>query len=153
MVEITPTHIEEVFSIRRVLEGFAVRRTIDHAGLEELRALRKTVTQMQQAAAASDLAHSSELDLQFHRLICLGAHHNVLLQMWKSIEAALRLYLAYRHRVVYEDSHHIIDTHPDILAAIEAKDAERAAQLLDSHIQEAEAAIYNSNWFQKMEAN
>jgi DNA-binding GntR family transcriptional regulator len=148
VIEITPTYLEEVFSIRRVLEGFAIRWAIERATPEDLKELRETVAKMRLAAAMSDLAHSSELDLRFHYLICRSAHHNLLLQMWKSIEAALRLYLAHRHRVMYQDPRHIIDTHPDILAAIEAANVEQATQLLDSHIREAEDAIRTSDWLQ-----
>jgi DNA-binding GntR family transcriptional regulator len=147
VVEITKAYIQEVFSIRRVLEGFAIRRASNHATPEELKALRNVVTKMQQASGdMSNREYSSELDLTFHRLICQSAHHGLLLQMWKSIEGVLRLYLSHRHRVVYEDPRHIVDTHPDILAAIETGDPDRAASLLDSHIQEAEEAIHNSDW-------
>ena len=146
VIEMTPTYLKEVFSIRRALEGFAIRQAIERATPEDLQELKETVAKMQLAATMSDLAHSSELDLRFHYLVCRSAHHSLLLQMWKSIEAALRLYLAHRHRVVYEDPRHIIDTHPDILAAIEAADVEQATQLLDSHIREAEDAIHTSGW-------
>ncbi|MBI1881195.1 MAG: GntR family transcriptional regulator [Chloroflexi bacterium] len=148
VIEVTPTYLKEVFSIRRVLEGFAIRRAIERATPEDLKELRETVAKMRLAAAMSDLAHSSELDLRFHYLLCRSAHHSLLLQMWKSIEVALRLYLAHRHRVMYEDPRHIIDTHPDILGAIEAADVEQATQLLDSHIREAEDAIRTSGWLQ-----
>lgn len=143
VTEITPEYIEELFSIRRVLEGFAVRRTVEVAQSDDLNTLRATVDGMREAVEVSDLDRSGELDLRFHYLICRSAHHNLLMQMWRSIESGLRLCLAHGHRV-YEDPRDIVGTHPDILEAIEAKDADRAAELLDGHIREAGEAIYQS---------
>lgn len=144
VIEITPEYIEELYSIRRVLEVFAVRRAIEKADPEDLEALRATVAEMREAVEGEDLDRSGELDLHFHYLICHSAHHNLLMQMRKSIEAGLRLCLAHGHRATYDDPRDIVGTHPDILTAIEAKDANRAADLLDKHIREAGEAIYSS---------
>jgi hypothetical protein len=38
----------------------------------------------------------------------------------------------------------VIGTHPDILAALEAHDAERASTILDTHIAEAGDLLYRS---------
>jgi len=56
--------------------------------------------------------------------------------MWKSIEIGVRRCLTLRHRI-YQNPADIIGTHPDILAAIEARDADRACTILGIHIAEA----------------
>jgi DNA-binding GntR family transcriptional regulator len=141
VTEVTPTYIEELYSIRRVLEGFAVRCLIERANPQDLEELRTIVAEMQEAANATDAACLSELDLRFHHLICRSAHHDLLMQMWESIEIGVRRFLILRHRI-YEDPHDIVGTHPDILAAIEARDVDRASQFLDAHIQEAGELLY-----------
>ena len=148
VIEITPTYIEELYGIRRTLEGYAIRCAIERAGPEDLEKLQAVVEQMQQITSPTDLDHSVELDLSFHYLICKAAHHELLLHLWKSIEAGVRLCLAHRHRT-YRDLHKHLDTHRKILAAIEAKDAEEAAHLLDFHIEDAGEAMYRS-WVASM---
>lgn len=143
VIEITPEYVKDLFAIRQVIEIFAVQCVIDRAQPDDLEKLRATVNEMQQAVAVSDLGRSSELDLQFHSLIYQSAHHDLLLPMWKSIEAGVRLCLAHGHRVD-AGRRGFVRTHVDILAAIEAKDKDRASQLLRDHIQEAGEAIYNS---------
>ena len=143
VIDISPEYIEELYGVRRVLEVFAIRRASERASREDLDALRATVAQMRQAAEASDLDLTRELDLWFHHLICQSAHHSLLLQLWKSKEAGVRLCLAHGHSA-YKDPREIIGTHPDILAALESRDVEQAAQLLDQHIKVAGDAIYHS---------
>lgn len=143
VIDISPDYIEELYSIRGALESFAVRRMIERAQLDELESLKTTVATMREAAEVSDLELTRELDLQFHRLICESAHHSLLLQLWKSLEAGVRLCLAHGHSA-YKDPRDIVGTHPDILAAIEAKDADLASQLLDNHVREAGKTIHDS---------
>lgn len=143
VIEITPEYVKDLFEIRQVIEIFAVQCAIDRAQTDDLEKLRATVNEMQQAITVSDLDRSSELDLQFHSLIYQSAHHDLLLPMWKSIEAGVRLCLAHGHRIDAERRAYI-GTHLEILAAIEAKDKDRASQLLKNHIRDAGDAIYNS---------
>jgi DNA-binding GntR family transcriptional regulator len=143
VIDISPEYIEELYGIRRALEGFAIECAIKRATPEDLEALENTVMEMRQAAEASNLQLTRELDLQFHRLVCKSAHHNLLIQLWKSLEAGLRLCLAHGHSA-YKDPLEIVGTHPDILAAIRSRDAEKAHQLLTEHIQIAGDTIYQS---------
>ena len=98
---------------------------------------------MEQLSSPTDLDYSVELDLSFHSFICQTAHHELLLRLWRSIETGVRLCLAHRHRT-YRNLHKHMGAHREILTAIEAKDAERASQLLDLHIEEAGDAMYRS---------
>jgi DNA-binding GntR family transcriptional regulator len=136
VTDITPAYIDELYSIRRVLEVFAVRRMIERPDPEVLQKAHAIVAAMNEAANTQHINHLTELDLEFHSLICLGAQHTLLMQMWKSILTGVRRCLSLRHGI-YENPHDIIGSHPDILIALESKDAERASQLLDQHIKEA----------------
>jgi len=136
VTEITPVYIDELYSIRRVLEVFAVRRMIERADPEVLQKAQAILAAMNEVANTQDVNHLTELDLDFHSLICQGAQNAFLMQMWKSIQTGVRRCLALRHGI-YENPRDIIGTHPDILVALESNDAERASRLLDQHIKEA----------------
>jgi len=147
---ITADYISELYSIRRVLETFAVRLAAEHATLEDLDELRTVIRQMHAAAEADDMARMSTLDIEFHSLLCRSSHHVLLMQIWKSIEIGVRRCLALRHRI-YRSPYDVIGTHPHILAALEAHDAERASSILDTHIAEAGDLLYRS-WAAAAEA-
>lgn len=136
VTEITPTYIDELFSIRRVLELFALERFMQYAGPDILGLLRRTVADMYTAATANDLDQLDQLDLQFHYLLCRGARHRLLLQLWKAIETGVRRCQALGHRN-YGDLRDVIGTHPHILTAIEQGRSDEARALLDAHIREA----------------
>jgi DNA-binding GntR family transcriptional regulator len=136
VTEITTSDIEEVYSVRRVLENFAIQRAIEQVSDDDLNALSEIVSEMAKAAEIPDASLLRDLDLQFHLTICKCAHHQLLLQLWKSIEVRVRRVVALRHGI-YKDPRDIVGSHPDILKAIQAKDVERAANLMDIHIREA----------------
>jgi DNA-binding GntR family transcriptional regulator len=136
VTEITTDDIEEVYSIRAVLESFAIRRAVEHATADDLRDLSDIVGEMEKAAEVADVVRLRSLDLQFHLTICKSARHQLLLQLWKSIELRVRRLLALRHGI-YKDPRDIVGTHPDIVRAIQARDAGQAAILMDTHVREA----------------
>jgi DNA-binding GntR family transcriptional regulator len=147
VTEITPASIEEIYSIRRVLETFAVARMIEHPNPSVLRQLNDIVQEMRAASDAVDNTELNELDFLFHAAIVRGANHALLLQLWKSIEIGVRRVVALRHGI-YENLHDVVGNHPDLLAAIEAKDTPRATLLLDAHIREAGEQVYNA-WLER----
>lgn len=141
VTEITGDYINELYSIRRVIETFAVRQAVERATPSDLAELRAVLGEMYATAEQDDIVQMGNLDIQFHYLICRGAHHSMLLQMWKSIEIGVRRCLALRHKI-YRSALDVIGTHPDILAALEAGEADRASAILAAHIDEAGEHLY-----------
>lgn len=143
VTEITSEYIAELYSIRQVIETFAVRLAVERATTDDLAELRSVLDAMYTTAAQTDMAQMSTLDIQFHYLICRSAHHNLLLQLWKSIAIGVRRCLALRHRI-YRSPSEVIGTHPDILAALEARQAEQASTILGMHIADAGQSLLRS---------
>lgn len=143
VTEITGDYISELYSIRRVIETFAARQAAERATPNDLAELRAVLNEMYATAEQDDIVQMGNLDIQFHYLICRSAHHSMLLQMWKSIEIGVRRCLALRHKI-YRSAADVIGTHPDILAAIEAGEADRASAILATHIDEAGEQLYRS---------
>ena len=141
--KITHVFVEELFSVRSLLENFAVHRFVDHAKEADFEALHTNVAETQVLSSASTRNESVSLDLSFHYLIFSGAQHNVLLDMWRSIETGLRLCLAQNHQIG-EDISLRIGMHSSILQALEAKDAQLACELMEEHIRQAEEHILKS---------
>ena len=141
--QIAPEFVEELFSVRRVLETFAIKRFIERAEPHDIEALRANIAEMRKLGLSTDREQSVNLDLNFHYLIFERARNSVLMAMWRSIESGLRLCLAQGHRL-HKDKLERIGKHPEILAAIEKKDVEYACELMDAHIRQAEEHIANS---------
>ncbi len=71
VVEFTPKDIEEIYSLRLLLEVGALRRAIDRVPDEDIRKLQEIVNTLGQAVEEGwEQASISSLDLSFHELIC-----------------------------------------------------------------------------------
>ncbi len=143
VTDITPAYIEEVYSIRRVLETFVIARLIAYGDAQVLPQLCEIVVQMQASGAAGEVTQLNELDFQFRAAICRGAEHLLLMQLWKSIEVGVKRLVTLRHGI-YKNLYDIVGNHPDIVAAIEARDTLSATELLDVHIREAGEQVYSA---------
>lgn len=141
VTELGPGYIEELYGLRVLLEKYAVERACDFATDDELMQLKRILEAMQEAAGWGDPREVAELDLQFHHTIVLSAHNRVLLQIWKTIEVGVRRLVILQHSK-FRRLGDVVRDHPDVLNAMEARDAGLAGSLLVNHIREAGEYLY-----------
>jgi DNA-binding GntR family transcriptional regulator len=133
---LTPEYIEEVYSIRSLLETLAVERAIARLTDEDLVRLNEIVNKMWTAVEAQDEQQLVYLDLRFHESIVRMAEHKLLLKLWRLLEISVQRCLQTRHRI-YQSLDEVIGDHPALVSAIAERDAELASRLLQQHIMEA----------------
>lgn len=130
---LTASDVEEAYSMRTVLETFALRRAmaIDASGLAaELRAICGTMTSH---ASVGDWASVSSDDERFHQRVIAAADHRLLDQVWGDLNVRVRQIMALRN-LQNDDSMTIVYNHLPIVDAIEAGDVEAAVTRLADHI-------------------
>ncbi len=132
--------LDELFTLRAVLEEFGVRRAAALVTAEDIAHLRELLARMQRAAEAGDSHALTEIDLVFHRALVTLADHALLLQTWRGLETRMRRVLS-QQRQFYLSLHDAIGTHPDLVAALAVGDADRAAAVMRSHILDAREVI------------
>jgi DNA-binding GntR family transcriptional regulator len=125
--------IEEVYSLRTVLETFALRRTMARDAAAAARALRVHCDLMQASAAAGDWDGVSSEDERFHRRLIELADHDLLGSVWRELNMRVRQIMALRNRQ-NEDSMTIVYNHLPIVDAIESGDVGLAVECLERHI-------------------
>jgi DNA-binding GntR family transcriptional regulator len=133
---LTGTDVEEVYSLRTVLETYALRRAmaLDPVGLAQ--ALHPICDDMQTFAARRDWAALAAEDAHFHEVLIGQAAHGLLLDMWREIYLRVRQIMALRNKQ-NADSMEIFYRHLPIVEAIEAGDVEAAVLRLEQHIASA----------------
>lgn len=131
--------VDELFTLRAVLEEFGVRRAVALATADDVAHLRQLLARMQLAAEAGDVHTLTEIDLAFHRAFVTLADHALLLQTWRGLETRMRRVLS-QQRQFSINLRDAIGTHPDLVAALESGDADRAAAAMRSHILDAREA-------------
>lgn len=132
--------ISETYSMRRVLEAFAVERAIKNGTSRQITELREIFVEMAEAADLQDMEKFHEIDLLFHRHIYMMADHELLLQLWAAIETNVKRGIFFGQFRLYTPVE-LLDAHRRIVEAFEARDLATAKREIDLHITDGYARL------------
>lgn len=141
---LTESDVTGVYSMRGLLEGFAVRQMLSKPVLEPLAVLRSACDEMQLCAEADDLKGLSAADELFHRSIIEHAGHALLLEMWTLIGIRARHIMGLRNAQL-EAPFQVVANHVEMVEALEDNDLELALKLVDAHV-ESGAQLILDDW-------
>ena len=134
---LTPRLIDEVYSLRLLLEPFAVERVIANLDDEGRSRLTSSLATIAAAASAGDERQLAAADVGFHDLIYALADHELLQRAWaENIAGKLRLMsnITTRSLIELEDAER---NHRAVLEPILAGDVESAKRRIAEHIEDA----------------
>lgn len=130
----TPKEVSDIYQVRRALEELAIRLTIDKLTSEKLATLRQTLDDIEQAMQRGDMEAVSEADNRFHELIARYSENETLIAQLEALSHQVQLI-----RMMANQNPEVVARtslqRPQILAALEARDADLAARLLGEHIE------------------
>lgn len=136
VIGITEEDIEDIYAVRKRLEGLAARLAAERMSDEDKAMLKETVELSEFYLAKHDDKQNGKLDSEFHNIIfqASGSRHlcKILCDLHKNIKAYRRLSLSKSDRA--EKS---ISEHKEILGAILSGNAEEAERLTCVHIDNA----------------
>lgn len=127
---LTTDEIREIYEIRATLETAAVRRATPQLSEAQLHEARAILTR---AESASDDALWGSLDVEFHQLVYDLEQRPRLQELITGLLRRVDRYwlsqgLMLKHRSAFDHEHRAL------LAAIEARNGEKAAALLEAHL-------------------
>jgi len=131
LMPVTNSAAASITRVRAALEIMAVRDCIAGAAEASLAELRHAARQ-HRAAAVDDIAGQRRADRAFHRALCLATGNAALLSSWTAIARQVSVLWT----LMPSDASHtaLADQHDAIVDTIEARDAGRAAALLEEHL-------------------
>lgn len=139
VVDFTPKDIEEIYSLRLMLEIGALRRCIHRISKSAIARLQQYVDELGEAVREGKGQNEvATLDLAFHELICQQANHSRLYSAWNSMRLQTWLLIGLTSKTEYDHPDQPKEFHQNILDAILDKDLERAEALLRGHILDAQ---------------
>lgn len=132
VTELRIADLEEIYALRALLEARAARHALPVLDDEALERVRDAARACADAAATGDVAAELAANRRFHfgLLEAPGQPHalRVIRLLWDSTEA---------YRAMYynspEERRASLDAHDAILAAVDARDADRLVDELDAH--------------------
>lgn len=132
IVRKTKAEIVDMITLWGALESMAARLACAGASSAEIAALRPLVDQFANDGAACETGEYSDANIAFHQaIIAMGG-----CQLITDVTAGLSLHVrAIRNRTIFEKgrARRSIKDHQEIIAALEARDADRAERLVREH--------------------
>lgn len=129
---LTAREIEETYFIRGHLESIATGLAATRITPAELDGLAVLMAQMRGAVDAQDGPGFSDLNREFHRTIVAACGNEMLreltMDIWRRHSGFQRVFRMIPERLATSQAEH-----EEIMAALRARDAERAARLALSH--------------------
>jgi DNA-binding GntR family transcriptional regulator len=135
----TVEEAREVFAARRLIEPDLIRQATQVAQKPDIQRLRNHVVQESAARAANDKRAIIRLSGEFHQVIADIAGNRFLAKTMRELETLTCLVIIlYDAPNVPACPYH---EHSDLVDAIEARDAERAAAQMVEHLRHVEASL------------
>ncbi|WP_434362420.1 GntR family transcriptional regulator [Parasalinivibrio latis] len=128
----TVEEAKQILKAREVLELAIVELAAEHATAEQVAQCREMVAEEHQAFEKGDLGRGIRLSGEFHIKMAAMANNPPLMSFQRSLVSQSSLIIA-----LYESAKHTncsFDEHTQLLDAIEAKDKERAIELMRIHL-------------------
>ncbi len=126
----------EIWEIRILIEGLAVRWAMAKAPQKLIRELKKNIALAEEHVAKNELVGFAEVDGQFHEIIAKLSGGNRLLELSQTLR---RHALRYRLESIYLPGTAIraLEGHKAILAAAESGDHDQATEAVRLHLEQS----------------
>ena len=145
VVELSREDLEEVYSLRMVLETLAARyavKRVQEVDLDRISAALNAFTD----ALSGDLTEqdAADLDVQFHDAFYQAAHHARLYVSWQNIRLQVFRFLLTRNLVNPDWRDNMARGHTEIVDVLRTRDEEAMVAVVVDHIQFAYMRILES---------
>jgi DNA-binding GntR family transcriptional regulator len=129
-----PAELEELYTLRAVLEGHAARTAAERITEAELGLLDQSCDRFRELRTSeADLTELFDENFRFHEVILRAAHSGRLIRMVREVTAVPPIYRSYM--AYSEDNRRTVETaHRGITEALRRRDPEDAAERMRVHV-------------------
>ena len=127
------TDLQQIFELRRILEGYAAVLAAERATEADLTAMEATLTKLHEADRRGDAQAYIEVDRAFHRALARGAHNRFLEYiLTRMYHLNLRLWYLALDKI--GPMRETIEEHRRVLEAVARHDGPQAGAAIGDHI-------------------
>ena len=148
VLPINENRLQQIYSLRSLLECFAVREGLVNITEDELKVMEDAIEQMKLASESGDKAELSRYDVLFHSMIVESTKNEILEKMWKLVGAPQWTSVTIG---VHQNMDYFPESHRKLLELAKAKDVEGMVVELTDHFQNASKAVVTAVKKQKYE--
>lgn len=142
---LTVEELEEISSVRVVLEQFAAQRVMERWTPDAERELRAAVAAMRAAAQAGDVQRVSLLDVELHDRLWALADHRILSELVSQLRGRIRRFLGAATLALQQDeliAH--AESHQRLVDALASGDRRRVRRAVARHIAIATERVHTA---------
>ncbi|MEO8393315.1 MAG: GntR family transcriptional regulator [Chloroflexota bacterium] len=136
----TAKQVNDLYQVRKALEALAIRLAIPKLSQEHIEKIRQILDDVQQALDREDIEAYNAADRRFHDTIVEITDNEMLVDSLNRLGAQIQMV-----RTIANRDPHVVERtakeRPLILAALEARDADAAARLMEEHIDGVRRAV------------
>ncbi len=131
--EVSQQVVAEIASLRRRLEPFAIELALPKLKGPGRTKVVSALQAMAKAADEGDPARTIDAHMDFHRCFYELSGHKLLLDVWRSWESQLQLFLSADHQS-FADLHDVVAEHERLLSIIDTGDMDAITREVDRHV-------------------
>jgi len=121
-------HLEQMISVRAVLEGLAARLVTTQADPGHLDVIRRIHDRFEIASRDGSAEERRRLDWEFHETICRFSGNALLLESWRLVSMSVRVFMR-KNALFNHDTSSIVRNHREFVEAIHSGDGDRAERI------------------------
>jgi DNA-binding GntR family transcriptional regulator len=145
VVDLSEKDIEEIYSLRLILEIGALHRAAGRFTRQDFEALQQSVDALGEAIQEKrPYQERAAMDLQFHELICRAADHLRLFWAWNSMRMQTWLLIGLTSRSHHDRPARQQESHQAMLDHLVEGDLARVEVLLKEHFAEAQQRAWKA---------
>ncbi|WP_020170074.1 GntR family transcriptional regulator [Gordonia polyisoprenivorans] len=133
VAEVSPQVVGEIASLRRRLEPYAIELALPKLQGAGRTKVVSALQAMAKAADAGDMTRTIDAHMDFHRRFYELSGHKLLLDLWRSWESQLQLFLSADHQS-FSDLHDVVAEHERLLSIVDTGDMDAIAREVDRHV-------------------
>ncbi|TDF94206.1 GntR family transcriptional regulator [Paenibacillus piri] len=123
--KITHKEIQDVYELRILIEGHAIRETMKVINAGDIEYLEHIVQGMQRALDEGDADQLVELDMRFHGYFYERCDNHIFLEIWKNIRTKIMRFISITNQQISNEL--IVGGHRELLELVKSGNAEEAA--------------------------
>lgn len=150
--DLTADEVREIYTARRLIEGYAASLAAQRATPEDIERLRRAMERADGAARKEDYQATIIADFDLHRLIWEISGHKVVYDILTRLEVQIRMFMV-AQAPLFEDLYDSVRDHQRVIEAVAHGDAEAARAGIEQHIIEAGTLVISRIEQEQEESN
>jgi DNA-binding GntR family transcriptional regulator len=129
---ITAKEIKDIFVLREIIEGFAVRESMPLLTPADYRTLEHLIGEMDRASREHEPFRILELDMDFHEFFYLKCGNQAIQELWDRLRTKVMRFMAISNR--HHTTEKLAEWHLKLLEALRSGDTAMAEQAFIEHM-------------------